>query len=155
MQEGVRTAVAADLARMAELAELALHEQQTARGGAVWAAREARAVPAADSLAAELVSSGSLVLTGTIDDVVVGYLVARREPLRDGTVLGVLSDVFVEPAARDVGIGELLVDRALDWCREQGCRGVDAVVLPGNRSTKNFFETMGFTARALTVHRSL
>jgi ribosomal protein S18 acetylase RimI-like enzyme len=85
---------------------------------------------------------------------VVGYLVARAEPLRDGTVLGRLTDVFVEPEARAVGIGELLVDAALAWCDERECRGVDATVLPGNRATKNFFETMGFTARALTVHRS-
>ncbi len=128
-------------------------EQAEARGGRVWAAREARALPAGPSLGDDLGSPSAAVLAGTIDDVVVGYLVARTEELRDGTVLGRLSDVYVEPDARDVGIGELLVDAALAWCDERHCAGVDAIVLPGNRFTKNFFESMGFTARALTVHR--
>ena len=43
----------------------------------------------------------------------------------------------------------------LDWCRAAGCVGVDSLALPGNRHTKNFFETFGFKARALVVHRSL
>ncbi|MGD9797071.1 MAG: N-acetyltransferase family protein [Acidimicrobiia bacterium] len=147
-------AVPADLPRLAALAELGVAEQADARGGAVWAVREARTLPAEASLTDDLASPSTLVLAGTIDDVVVGYLVVRTETLRDGTVLGRVSDVFVEPDARDVSVGEALVDRALAWCDERGCRGVDAVVLPGNRATKNFFETMGFTARAITVHRS-
>jgi hypothetical protein len=41
------------------------------------------------------------------------------------------------------------------WCREQACVGIDALALPGNRATKNFFEMLGFTARALVVHKVL
>ncbi len=41
------------------------------------------------------------------------------------------------------------------WCEEHGCAGIDAVALPGNRATKNFFERYGLTARALLVHRRL
>jgi ribosomal protein S18 acetylase RimI-like enzyme len=152
--EGVRPAVAGDLPRLAELAAQAVAEQAEARGGAVWAAREARSLPADDTLEADLTAPDTLVLAGTIDGVVVGYLVVHTEELRDASVLGRITDVFVEPEARDVGIGELLVDASLAWCDERRCRGVDAVVLPGNRATKNFFETMGFTARALTVHRA-
>jgi len=152
--EGVRPAVAGDLPRLVELAALGVAEQVEARGGAVWAAREARTLPADVTLEADLSSPTTLVLAGTIDAVVVGYLVAHTEELRDASVLGRITDVFVEPEARDVGIGELLVDAALAWCDERGCRGVDAIVLPGNRATKNFFETMGFTARALIVHRA-
>lgn len=154
MREDVRVAELADLPRLAELAELAVAEQRDGRGGAVWSAFEARELPALQSLQEDLASPSAVILAGTIDDAVVGYLVARAEPLRDGTVLGRLTDVFVEPEARDVGVGEVLVERALEWCAERGCRGVDAVVLPGNRATKNFFETMGFTARAITVHRA-
>lgn len=36
-----------------------------------------------------------------------------------------------------------------------GCLGIDALALPGNRETKNFFEASGLTARAIVVHRSL
>ena len=40
----------------------------------------------------------------------------------------------------------------LTWCRARDCRGIDAIALPGNRATKNFFEASGFTARMLVMH---
>ena len=47
------------------------------------------------------------------------------------------------------------MDEILVWCRSQGCIGVDSLALPGNRETKNFFESFGLVARAIVVHRSL
>jgi ribosomal protein S18 acetylase RimI-like enzyme len=81
--------------------------------------------------------------------------VVRAEPLRDSTTLGRIIDLYVDPGAREVGVGELLADACLEWCGARGCRGVDALVLPGNRATKNFFEGLGLTARAIVVHKSL
>ena len=78
---------------------------------------------------------------------------ARVEDLADGRRLGVVEDVFVEEQARGIGIGEALMDPAIGWFVSLGCFGADAVALPGMRATKNFFETFGFTARLLVVHR--
>jgi GNAT superfamily N-acetyltransferase len=153
--EAARAATEADVPRLAELAAEAVAEQVGERGGQVWSQREARAVPAEPSLREDLGDASRLVLAGTIDDAVVGYAVVRTEPLRDGGLLGVLTDVYVEPEARAVGVGEVLVDEVLRWCSARGCVGVDGLALPGNRSTKNFFETFGFTARAIVVHRRL
>lgn len=155
MREAARLATASDVELLGALAATAVAEQAGDRGGAVWAAREAPAIPATALLAAAIDDPTQLVLAGTIDDAVVGYAAVRTETLRDGRVLGVLTDIYVEPEGREIGIGELLVEEVLAWCRVQGCAGVDAMVLPGNRSTKNFFETAGFTARAIVVHRSL
>jgi GNAT superfamily N-acetyltransferase len=155
VNEAARPATAADLDRLASLAADAVREQAGDRGGAVWSVREARAIPAGPSLEHDLAADDALVLAGTIDVVVVGYAVVHTEPMRDGRLLGVLTDVYVEPEARAVGVGEALVDAVLEWCRGRGCAGVDALALPGNRESKNFFETFGFTARALVVHRSL
>jgi GNAT superfamily N-acetyltransferase len=66
--------------------------------------------------------------------------------------LGVVEAIYVEPQARAVGVGEALMDTALDWFRRRGCAGVDAVALPGARLTKNFFEEFGFTSRLLVMH---
>lgn len=153
--EGARRATGDDLVGVAALAAQAVAEQREARGGAVWAERETRPLPALPSLALALHDPCQLVLAGTIDGVVLGYAVARLETLRDGALLGVVSDLFVEPEARSVGVGEMLIDLVLEWCAQHRCRGVDALVLPGNRDTKNFFETFGFTARAIVVHRPL
>ena len=42
----------------------------------------------------------------------------------------------------------------LDELRAAGCIGIDSRALPGDRETKNFFESFGLKARLLTVHRS-
>jgi GNAT superfamily N-acetyltransferase len=153
--EGTRPATDEDVARLAELVAEAVEEQREARGGAVWAQREAREVPAEASLKGAVADPEQLVLVGTIDDCPVGYAVARTERLRDGSTLGILSDVYVEAGAREIGLGEVLVDQVVAWCTDRGCRGIDALALPGNRETKNFFESFGFTARAIVVHKRL
>ena len=155
MNEAARPATAADLERLAQLASAAVTEQVGERGGSIWSTREARPLPADASLREDLDADDRLLLVGTIDDAVLGYACVRTETLRDGRLLGVLTDVFVEPEARAVGVGEVLIDAVLAWCNERGCSGVDGLALPGNRETKNFFETFGFTARALVVHRKL
>jgi GNAT superfamily N-acetyltransferase len=153
--EAARPATADDVPRLAELARAAIAELVDVRGGAVWAAREARREPIEDGFAAALADERRRVLVGTIDDVIVGYAAAHVEALHDGSSLGVVDDVFVEAAARAVGVGEALHDDLVAWCAARGCRGVDAMALPGQRETKNFFEEAGFTARQLVMHRSL
>jgi len=92
---------------------------------------------------------------GTLDDVVVGYGVLRVERLADGDRLAVVDDLYVEPGARGVGVGEALMQTLIERATEASCIGIDALALPGNRATKNFFEASGLTARAIVVHRSL
>ncbi|MEX2659601.1 MAG: GNAT family N-acetyltransferase [Acidimicrobiales bacterium] len=153
--EGARTATAADVLRLAQLAAEAVAEQTEGRGGSIWSRREARERPAERTLAEAVADPDQLVLAGTIDGTVIGFVAAHVEPLDDGSPLGVVSDIYVEPEARGIGVGEAMIDKVLAWCEERGCVGVDALALPGNRDTKNFFETFGFKARALIVHRSL
>jgi GNAT superfamily N-acetyltransferase len=153
--EGCRPATADDLERLAELAAAAVLELRSGRGGEVWSRAEARRPPYAERFGEELASSDHRVLVGTLDGTVLGYGVARLERLRDGGLLGVVTDLYVEPAARAVGIGELTMEELVEWCRDQGCFGVDSLALPGDRHTKNFFESFGLVARAIVVHRSL
>lgn len=155
MEEGCRPAVPADAGRLGELAAAAIDELRPQRGGAVWSRREARAQPPGASILSALGDPLRLVVAGTIDDVVVGYAVVRRERLRTGEWIGVVEDLFVEPGAREVGVGEAMMDHLLAWCRQHGCVGIDALALPGNRAAKNFFERFGLTARAIVVHRDL
>jgi len=95
------------------------------------------------------------VVVGTLDDHVVGYAVASLRSRHDTGRVASISELFVEPAARCVGVGEAVMDAVVRWAEANGCVGVDASVLPGNRAAKNFFERFGLTARAILVHRSL
>ncbi|HTN78379.1 MAG TPA: GNAT family N-acetyltransferase [Acidimicrobiales bacterium] len=153
--ESARPATLGDLTRIAELAERAVAELAVTKGGAVWSRREARAKPYADSLRADLEATDHHLLVGEFAGAVVGYAVVRAEVLRDGGILGVIDDIYVEPEAREVGVGEALMDGVEQWCRSRRCIGIDALALPGNRETKNFFETFGLVARAIVVHRPL
>lgn len=154
-EEGCRPATEADLPRLAELAAAAIDELQPGRGGAVWARHAARRPPFEPELARELAADDHHVLVGTVDETVMGYGVARVDELADGGLLGVVSDLYTEPECRELGVGELMMQALVDWCAERGCFGVDSLALPGDRHTKNFFESFGLVARAIVVHRSL
>jgi GNAT superfamily N-acetyltransferase len=154
-EEGTRPATEQDLARLAELAGAAVDELRQGRGGEVWARQAARRPPFEPDLRVQIADPQHRVLAGTVDDVVMGYAVAHTEVLPDGGLLGVVTDLYTDPGAREVGIGEAMMDALVEWCREQGCFGVDSLALPGDRHTKNFFESFGLVARAIVVHRSL
>ena len=150
--EHARAARADDIAEIALLAHLLHDELEPTRGGALWARRERRDGPYETAYDALLGRDDTLVVVGTVHDVVVGFGVVLLETLRDGGVLGVITDLFVHPEARSVGVGEAIVELLVAYCTEHECVGIDALVLPGHRAAKNFFEESGFTARALVMH---
>ena len=153
--EGARPATVADVDTLVGLARGAITELTPTRGGAVWARREARPEPLAESFTAAISLPEHRVLLGTIDDVPVGYAVAHVEVLRDEGRLAIVDDIYVDPEARGVSVGEAMMDDIIQWARDERCIGVDSFVLPGHREAKNFFERFGLTARAIRVHKSL
>jgi GNAT superfamily N-acetyltransferase len=153
--ESARPATTSDVPALVEFARSLRDEWRGMRGGALWAVREAAHEPLADAFGALLAREDACIVVGTIDGVVVGYGTAEVELLRDGTRLGIISELFVEQGARAVGVGEAVADELVAFCRNQNCLGVDARALPGHREAKNFFERAGFTARALIMHKPL
>ena len=140
---------------LAALATEAVAEQADARGGWIWSRREVRTRPWRESLQLALDDPDQAVWVGAIDGTPMGYAAVAVEPLQSGDLLGRITDLYVTAGARDVGVGEELIGEVLQWCEQRGCVGIDSLALPGNRATKNFFETFGFTARLLVLHRSL
>ena len=155
MEEQARTASITELPIIAELADEAVREQMDGRGGYIWSRRETSTVPYILSLEAAMSSPDEEVWVGTLDNVILSYARAKVEVLRTGEYLGLVTDIYVTSEARSVGLGEALINVIIAWCSERKCVGIDSMALPGNRETKNFFETFGFKARLLTVHRSL
>jgi GNAT superfamily N-acetyltransferase len=153
--EGARPATSSDVARLVVLARQAADELTPMRGGAIWSARDARPEPLDDAFPELLDRDDTCVIAGTIDDVVIGFGVGRLERLRDGRLLGIIDELFVEPEARAIGVGDAIVEQLIPFFTAHGCIGADALALPGNRATKNFFEQHGFVARSLVMHRNL
>jgi ribosomal protein S18 acetylase RimI-like enzyme len=153
--EASRPASADDIPRVVELAREMRAELAAMRGGALWLERDAVPEPLDEAYGALVGRDDAALVVGTIDDVVVGFGALVVETLRSGARLGVITDLFVEEAAREVGVGETVVDALVEYCRMRRCIGIDATALPGHRAAKNFFEGHGFTARALTMHHRI
>lgn len=155
MELGARPAVASDVDILAALARTAIDELRPLRGGAVWALLDARTEPIDDGFAAEIDAETHAVTVGTIDDTVVGYAAAHDEPLHDGSTIARITDLYVMPDARGVGVGEQLLLAIEAWASARGHTALDSLALPGDRNTKNFFESFGLVARAIEVHRAI
>jgi GNAT superfamily N-acetyltransferase len=147
--EAVREAVPGDAQRFAELRDEFRTTVTGHRGGPL------AVDPGPDPLAVLLEDPAHLVLMATLDSVVTGFAHGHVLDLEGHGRRGVLDACFVEPEARGVGLGRLLLDEVMTWLGGQGCPGVDGVALPGDRTAKNFYEAAGFKARLLTMYRPL
>jgi len=162
--ESVRPAAPADLAQCTELVRAAIEVTRTSRGGGPWLAGTAAPLggsglvgPHPGDLVAAWAAPGEdhRLVVGTIDDAVVGLAHARVVVGPSGALTGRIDGCYVEPGARQVGVGTALVGDLVEWAAALGCDGVDAEVLPGDRSTKALLEAAGFKARLLVLHRPL
>ncbi len=155
ISEAARFADEEDLPEILRLYELAVDELEHERGGRLLVSESAGAGSPQAWLRDLLGSLSSRVAVGTLDGTVVGVAIASAKELAGQISVGTVEMIYVEPAARAVGVGELLLRLLGEWCVEQGCQGMDAVALPGMRDTKNFFEMSGFVARKLVMYRPL
>jgi GNAT superfamily N-acetyltransferase len=153
--ESARAARPSDLDAVLFLAAAMRQELGPMRGGRIWALREARPEPLAEAYRTLLDRDDALIVVGTVDEVVVGFGTGEVEVLQDGSLLGVVGDLFVDEEARAVGVGEAMLGVLTDFFVARRCLGIDALALPGHRAAKNFFEESGLSARAIVMHRAL
>jgi N-acetylglutamate synthase-like GNAT family acetyltransferase len=153
--EAARRATVEDLPAILELAAELRAELAPMRGGPLWQVTAAYPEPLHATFGALLERDDACVVVGTLDGVVVGFGACGIAVLRDGSRLGQIVELFVTEDARAVSVGEGILNELVAFCRDAGCTGVDAFALPGHRTAKNFFETAGFTARALVMHHRL
>ncbi len=152
--EAARPATQADLAHLVRLCRQSQAELVGWRGGDLLAEREGLAEPLADSLSGLMADPAAGVWVGTLDDQVVGWATGHSQTLPSGAILGTIDAIFVEEAARGVGVGEAMMKAMTGWFDGLGCIGVDASALPGSRRAKGFLESAGFKARLIVMHRA-
>jgi ribosomal protein S18 acetylase RimI-like enzyme len=156
VHESARQAVEADVAAISALQAEARRHVHDARGGRLLVERDRQPGESARLLARGLAGTEDvLVAVGTLDESVVGFAVACEVPTASGEPIAEIVELWVTPEARQVGVGEELLGLIERWAVERGCGGIDADALPGDRATKNFFESHGLVARSIRVHRSL
>lgn len=89
-------------------------------------------------------------LVAVVDGAVVGLASLRIDGDR-----AMLSTLFVHPEMRGVGVGHSLLDTVVARARSRGAKHLDSLALPGDRETKNFFESHAMKSRLLVVHQEL
>ena len=138
----VRSVRPGDVESIAALRMLAGAEAASKRGGPELIADlgEVNADPSKD---ADL-------LVATIDDQPIGFAEISWESSR-----ATLAGLFTHPEARGVGVGHALLAVAVERAVERGCTGIDSYALPGDRDTKNFFESHAMKSRVLVVRLDL
>lgn len=142
----IRLATEAD----AEHCEQLEHEAQGSTAGA----RGAAALFAEQPDGVLPNSEHGFTLVAVVDDVVVGMATLRVAVVQDQRIATVVR-VFVTAAARQVGIGDALINASKDAARQRGCVRIDALALPGDRETKNLYERNGLTARLIVAANNL
>lgn len=136
-----RLAAPTDDEAVAELRELARAAVALQRGGpSLLEQSSSGATPHADVT----------TFVGCIDDVAVGYAVVSVDGDR-----ALASELYVRDEARDVGVGHALLQAIIDHARSLGATHLDSYALPGDRDTKNFFESHAMKSRLLVVHQPL
>ncbi len=89
----------------------------------------------------------SVAYVAEFEGKVVGFLLARIKrlpPYMGGMFVGELSDEWIEPEVRRLGVGAHMCHMALDWLKEQKVHSVEIQVLNGNEASWNMLSAMGF-----------
>ena len=102
--------------------------------------------------ASTISSSSCLVLVAETSGQVVGY--AKGDISVEG-VSCIVSHIYVVQMARQLGIGAGLITEIARVAKNQGCKTLDALALPGDRKMKNLYERVGMPARLLIASKTL
>ena len=152
MLVSARSAHSGDIPELARLyAEL--HDEMRALAP-LWPAASGLVGPPSAAFASLVDDPAVEVCVGTIDGAVVGLAAAFAETLpASGEPLVSIRYIFTEYPARGVGVAAAMLDHLLQAMESKGHTLFDAHVLPGHRLAKNFFESSGFKARHIVMHR--
>ena len=102
--------------------------------------------------ATAIASDTNVVLVALSSMSTVGY---AKGDIDDKGAICLVSHVFVDPQARQLGIGAGLVGEIARVAKAKGCQTLDAVALPGDRKMKNLYERIGMPARLLIASKNL
>ena len=155
MEESVRVAELSDREVLRSLAAEARVELSNKRGGDVVERLDPHRADSRAEIVHAVEDPAATLLLGDIDGTSVGYGLMTLRTVVDGSLHATVEEIFVLPEARSVGVGEAIIETLLADANERGAAAIQSMALPGDRATKNFFESQGMVARSILVHRWL
>jgi ribosomal protein S18 acetylase RimI-like enzyme len=89
---------------------------------------------------------------------VVGYIyveIAKHAPVFVDKYYGYICDMYTQPAYRRQGLGKLMYNAAIEWCKKKGMTHIELGVATKNRVANSFWRKMGFTERMRRMYLDL
>lgn len=152
--EDVRVATSKDIPELVRMLDDWIQDTPTDRNGHL-SGFPRRNIASEQRFATALDNESQVAFVGLLDTHPMGFALVVIDDQMPGGRLARVEELYVEPEAREVGLGEALLDATVQWAKAQGCSGIDVEALPGARSAKNLGERSGFTARLLVLHKKL
>jgi len=100
----------------------------------------------------------SLFLIAEDNQSPIGYVFAKiyeeTQVADNGTgKMGLLADLFVDEAARGIGLGQTLIDKTMEWFRSKGIRRVKLHAYSWNKAALKVYEKNGFAEYAVSYEK--
>ncbi len=154
MAETARLADLGDEQYFADLFTAARIETSSSKGFELWNQLESVGNTPGITFKEFTASTQKAIVIGEYDNYPLGYMLIELLTIDDKFATNI-HEVFVDADAREVGIGEVIMDFAIDWSRANGSALIMGRTFPGDRATKNFFERFRITARLIEVSKDL
>jgi ribosomal protein S18 acetylase RimI-like enzyme len=109
--------------------------------------------PSLDELA-DLVqdAASTLMVARDVDDRIVGALTLSVYRVPTG-IRSIIEDVIVDNAARGQGIGEALMQRAIELAREKGAQNISLTSNPMREAANRLYLRVGFKKRETNAYQ--
>jgi len=92
------------------------------------------------------------ILTATSDDEIVGML-AINIVIKLGKREARIDEVIVDESTRGSGLGQQLVQAAIEWAWDHGCNVVELTSKPGREAANKLYQKLGFKIRETNVYQ--
>jgi ribosomal protein S18 acetylase RimI-like enzyme len=145
----VRSASASDVQALSDLEHEARLEITTFRGHESLLQENVLISP---NWAKQISSESVLVFVAESSGQIVGY---AKGDISVESSSCVVNHIYVDPMARQIGIGAGLITEIARIAKSRGCTTLDALALPGDRKMKNLYERVGMPARLLVASKTL
>ena len=152
--ESARFATKEDYGDFENLFIASRNEASTYKAADIWLALEALEGKPHQIFSDYLESNDKTILIGEFDNIPVGFMLIHLFSL-DNALAARVDEVFVHGDVREVGVGEHLMNAAVDWAKVNEAKQLLGRTFPGDRHMKNFYERFKVTARLIEVSKKL
>ena len=70
-----------------------------------------------------------------------------------GSRVAILEDMIIAPAYRGLGMGSLLLEQAIDFAKNKGCKRITLLTDSDNERAQQFYQKHGFELSSMNAYR--